>query len=81
MAASLIARLVGTGIKSSSKIFFKNYKEFYQTAGKNPKLFDEFVNETLTKNKIKKTDYIPADKIKKIFKIGGGNDTFNRFMW
>ena len=80
MAASLIARLVGTGIKSSSKIFFKNYKEFYQTAGKNPKLFDEFVNETLTKNKIKKTDYIPANKIKKIFKIGGGNDTFNRFM-
>ena len=41
-------------------------KEFYKAAGREPTLFDKFVRETLSKNNLKKTDFVPAERIQKI---------------
>jgi len=80
MAATALISLLMPGVKAGSKLFFKNYKEFYQAAGKNPKMFDRFVSDTLGKNNLTRRDYVSADKLKSMFKIGGTDDTFRRFM-
>ena len=73
MAISLITQLMGRGIRAGSKIYFKDIKEFYKAAGREPTLFDKFVRETLSKNNLKKTDFVSAERIQKIFKIGGSS--------
>ena len=45
---------MGRGIRAGSKIYFKDIKEFYKAAGREPTLFDKFVRETLSKNNLKK---------------------------
>ena len=80
MAATALISLLMPGVKAGSKLFFKNYKEFYQAAGRNPKVFDKFVSDTLSKNKLTKRDYVPADKLKNMFKIGGNDETFARLL-
>jgi len=80
MAATALISLLMPGVKAGSKLFFKNYKEFYQAAGRNPKVFDKFVSDTLSKNKLTKRDYVSANKLKNMFKIGGNDETFARLL-